>query len=210
MTANLAKRDIKSEIGALKRDSIINAAAALFAERGFHNVSMEQVSEALGVTKPFVYSKFRDKNDLLFAICRRGAELTFTAIVEDQNRTSRPVDRFARFCRALAEIVIDNRTFISIYSREEMNLTKAQRTEIAGMRTRIDDHMSALIHEAIADGEADAPDPAMTATAIGVMTSALWYWYREKGSEHRTHILDSLTALALRMIGADRQIEQRA
>jgi AcrR family transcriptional regulator len=198
-----ARRDLKSEIGMLKRESILSAAAELFAARGYHNVSMEQLAEALGVTKPFVYAQFRDKNDLLFALCRRGAELSLSSVLShDQNEPGRPIERFARFCRSLAEIIIDNRTFIAVYSHEEMNLTKEQRSEIAGMRAKIDRHVTRLINDAAAAGDANAIDPAITATAVGVMFSALWYWYREHGPEQRAHTIHSLTQLALRMIGA--------
>ncbi|WP_165837551.1 TetR/AcrR family transcriptional regulator [Zavarzinia aquatilis] len=197
-----ARRDLKFEIGQMKRESILAAAAELFASRGYHNVSMGEVAEALGVTKPFVYAKFRDKNDLLFAICRRGADLTVSAIEASKLEHGPPLGRFTSFCRALSDIIIDNRTFITIYSREEVNLTKEQRSEIAHLRTEIDRHLAHLICEAVNAGDADALDPMTTATAIGVMISALWYWYRERGEEHRSHIVDTLSGLALRMIGA--------
>lgn len=204
MLAKVIQPNLKAEIGLLKRERILHAAAELFAAKGFHNVSMGELSKALGVTKPFVYSNFRDKNDLLFSICSRGAELTFSAVEASKDLSEQPLERFALFCRSFAEIVIDNRTFITVYSREEVNLSQKQRKKVMKLRIEIDQHIATVIGDAVKKGDADAIDPLMTATAIGVMMSALWYWYREKGPEHREHIIDTLTQLALRMIGANR------
>ena len=37
---------------------ILDAALAVFAERGFQNASMDAVAERVGVTKPVVYTHF--------------------------------------------------------------------------------------------------------------------------------------------------------
>ena len=205
-----AKRDLKSEIGLLKRERIIVAAAELFAAQGYHGVSVEAVAEALGVTKPFIYYNFRDKNELLAAICRRGAELTFSAVQSVERRPGTYLERLAEFCRRLANIVIDNRTFIAIYNREEIFLHKEDRAAIAKLRSEIDRHVCELIEGAAAAGEALVIDPKTTATAITVMISALWFWYRRSKSDERSRMVESIVALSLRMVGANIGIQSQS
>ena len=43
-------------------------ARAVFAERGFHGASMDDVADAAGVTKPVLYQHFRSKRDLFTQI----------------------------------------------------------------------------------------------------------------------------------------------
>jgi AcrR family transcriptional regulator len=55
---------------------ILDAALAVFGERGYQAASMDQVAERVGVTKPVLYTHFGSKHGLLLAcIGRARAEL---------------------------------------------------------------------------------------------------------------------------------------
>lgn len=55
---------------------ILDAAVAVFTDRGFQNASMDAVAERVGVTKPVLYTHFGSKDGLLLAcITRARAEL---------------------------------------------------------------------------------------------------------------------------------------
>lgn len=47
------------------QDRVIESAAKLFLQRGFHEVSMDRVAEQAGVTKVTIYQHFVSKEDLL-------------------------------------------------------------------------------------------------------------------------------------------------
>jgi len=51
-----------------QRESILAGAAELFARRGFHGTSMNEVAEACGLSKATLYHYYRDKNELLVNI----------------------------------------------------------------------------------------------------------------------------------------------
>src|SRR3989344_3760472 len=46
-----------------KRERILRAAEALFDAQGYANTTIEQIVQQLGVTKPFVYYYFRNKQE---------------------------------------------------------------------------------------------------------------------------------------------------
>lgn len=52
----------------LQRATILQAAANLFAGKGFHNASMAELARACGVSKPLLYHYYRDKDHMLFDI----------------------------------------------------------------------------------------------------------------------------------------------
>jgi len=52
----------------LQRATILEAAATLFAQKGFHNASMAELARACGVSKPLLYHYYRDKEHILFDI----------------------------------------------------------------------------------------------------------------------------------------------
>lgn len=51
-----------------QRASILQAAAGLFAERGYEGASMAELAQACGVSKPLLYHYYRDKQHMLFDI----------------------------------------------------------------------------------------------------------------------------------------------
>lgn len=50
-----------------RRDQILEIAVRLFAERGYHGVSMDDIGTAAGVTGPALYHHFRGKEAMLAA-----------------------------------------------------------------------------------------------------------------------------------------------
>lgn len=53
------------------RRLLIDAAAAVFARRGFDASSLDEIAEAAGFTKGAVYSNFRSKTDLMMSLLER-------------------------------------------------------------------------------------------------------------------------------------------
>jgi AcrR family transcriptional regulator len=67
----------RRRVGRAERErQILDAALAVFGERGYQHASMDQVAERVGVTKPVLYTHFGSKDGLLLAcIARARAEL---------------------------------------------------------------------------------------------------------------------------------------
>ena len=50
------------------RDRILQVARAAFVDRGYADVSMQEIADAAGLTKPAIYYHFTDKQDLFEAV----------------------------------------------------------------------------------------------------------------------------------------------
>ena len=48
-----------------KKEQVINTARELFSNKGYKQVSMDEIANVSGVTKRTIYSYFKDKNDLI-------------------------------------------------------------------------------------------------------------------------------------------------
>ena len=57
-----------------RRPQVLDAALALFLERGYEGTSMASIAAAAGVTKPVVYACFPSKDELFRALLRREEE----------------------------------------------------------------------------------------------------------------------------------------
>jgi AcrR family transcriptional regulator len=52
----------------LTRQALVEAAAGVFAQKGFHGSSLEEIAEAAGFTRGAIYSNFESKEELLLAV----------------------------------------------------------------------------------------------------------------------------------------------
>jgi AcrR family transcriptional regulator len=65
-----------------RREQIIDVAIPVFARRGFHGASMNDVADAAGVTKPVLYQHFASKQDLYLALIDDVGKRMITAITK--------------------------------------------------------------------------------------------------------------------------------
>ena len=60
--------DVRRRARPHRRDQLVTAAARLFAERGFHGVSIEEIGASVGISCPAVYNHFPSKDAVLAAL----------------------------------------------------------------------------------------------------------------------------------------------
>jgi AcrR family transcriptional regulator len=71
---------VRSDNYQVKRQAILDAAAALFAKAGFPNAKMEQIAQACGATKSMLYHYFPTKEVLLFSMLDEHLEQVVGAV----------------------------------------------------------------------------------------------------------------------------------
>lgn len=62
-----------------RREQILNTATAVFAERGFHGTTTDQIAQAAGISQPYVVRMFGTKQNLFLEVLHRALALLFTA-----------------------------------------------------------------------------------------------------------------------------------
>ena len=71
---------------------MLESAHVLFAERGFAAVTMDEVAEAVGVTKPLLYSYWGNKEQLFLACLERSAEALFDRLLAAVRQADEPAE----------------------------------------------------------------------------------------------------------------------
>jgi AcrR family transcriptional regulator len=66
---------IREQLIQARRNQILDAAAAVFAEKGFHRATTKEIARTAGVSEGTIYNYFGSKADLLIGIMARLAEL---------------------------------------------------------------------------------------------------------------------------------------
>ena len=82
----------------LTRDHLLAAAAQVFAERGFHGATLDEVARVAGFSKGAVYSNFESKDDLFLALFKAGYEREMARLVATLEASDvPPADRLSDF-----------------------------------------------------------------------------------------------------------------
>ena len=193
---------MREEILAYKRERILEEAVKLFYERGFTGTTLDDIAAELGVTKPFIYTHFRSKTDLLAAICKPTIELSLDAVTNAAKGAGSPTERLYRAVVEFTQVVLSRQANIAIYFREEKSLSSDALAEINALRKKFDRVLSKLLAEGVAAGEFDIQDVSLTALAIGGMISWAYTWHRPEGRLALDDMCERMADLALQMVGA--------
>jgi AcrR family transcriptional regulator len=192
---------MREEIQAYKRERILQEAVALFYANGFTATTLDDVAAALGVTKPFIYTHFRSKTDLLAAICTPTIELSLAAVADAAGGPGSPTQRLYRAVIDFTKVVLQRQANIAIFFREEKQLAPEALAEITVLRKLFDRTLSKLLSEGVAAGEFEVVDISLAALAIGGMISWAYTWHRPNGRLPLDELCARMSELALQMAG---------
>ncbi len=83
---------------AMTRETLLEAAAVVFARNGYHGASLDEVAAAAGFTKGAVYSNFKSKEDLFLALFDYRVEMSAAEVSNalDGPADTEPGDQFTR------------------------------------------------------------------------------------------------------------------
>jgi TetR/AcrR family transcriptional regulator, cholesterol catabolism regulator len=200
------QRAMREEILAYKRERIVEEAVKLFYERGFTGTTLDDIAAELGVTKPFIYTHFRSKTDLLAALCTPTIELSLDAVTRAAKGPGSPTERLHRAIVDFTQVVLSRQANIAIYFREEKNLSPEALAEINTLRKKFDRVLSKLLADGVAAGEFDLKDVSLAALAIGGMISWAYTWHRPEGRLPLEDMCERMASLALQMVGAHSKV----
>ena len=194
--------DIRDAVSKLKRERIIAVAVDLFYNQGFNNTTLEAVAEKINVTKPFIYSHFNSKNDLLAEICARGIRASLEVLNQVVALESSPTDKVRALICDFTMAVLENQEAIAIYTREQKHLSKTDSDAIEAMRREFDRKLCALLAEGVATGEFTVNDVRIASLAVGGIVSWSCVWYRPHGRLKLDETAEHVADLVLAMIQA--------
>ena len=205
-----APEDIRDAVSRLKRERIIATAVELFYSNGLSNTTLEAVADQMNVTKPFIYSHFKSKSELLAEICSRGIRASLDALNRAVASGGSATDKLQLLARDFMLAVLSNQAHIAIYNREEKHLSPADSDSINDMRREFDRKFCTLLNEGVATGEFVVEDVQLTSLAIGGIVSWSYVWYRPNGRLTPAETADRVADLVLSMVQAKAVRRKRA
>lgn len=113
---------------------VLARAARVFAERGFHQTSMRDLSRATGVSLSGLYYYVSSKDELLYVIQDRTYAALSDAVGRALDEAVTPVERLERFVRAHLAFAATRAAEMRVLAREEDALSGDLATRVAAWR----------------------------------------------------------------------------
>lgn len=148
----------------VRKLQLAQAAARLFTDRGYHNVSMDDVASAVGLTGPALYRHFRKKHDILAQVISEQLAAVEAVAVRAAEADLEPDKRSAMFISELADLVLD-REEVLLWKRERRQLSEAEQDQF---RLRLNDVLRRTV-QALGLGDGGQPSSEAELRAWSVL-----------------------------------------
>jgi AcrR family transcriptional regulator len=120
-----------------RRERLIARAAELFGEHGYHNVSMEQIGAAVGMSGSAVYRHFSTKEELFAATVERAVDRTLSAITATADDGDVPMAVLERIAEAITAASGAESKLFLVYLHEAAYLAGERRQRIHDGQERV-------------------------------------------------------------------------
>jgi AcrR family transcriptional regulator len=151
---------------------ILDAAAQVFFERGFHGAGVDEIGRRAGLSGPAIYRHFSGKDEILAALFDEALdELTAATSVPSSGDPDADLERLVRHH---VDFSIRQRQLVNVYQREDRNLVDPWRREFSTRRRAYGRRWEAAVEAVLPDTDPDAI-AMFTQTLLGMVFSvAFW------------------------------------
>lgn len=163
-----------------KRNAVLQAAAQLFNERGFHATSLDDIAARLNVSKPTLYYYVKNKDEILLQCVNKGLAMTLEGIEASRRAGGKAIDQLRACMEAYARIVTMDFGMCLIRVGDEQ-MPPDSRRELRRMKSAIDLAFRRLVAAGVGEGSVAPCDPKVTAFVIAGALSWIGRWYRPDG-----------------------------
>ena len=142
----------------VREHEMLEVAGGVFAQRGFHAASMEEIAAGAGVSKPMIYNYFGSKEGLYFAYIELAGQRMLARMRDAVQAAGRaPEERLWASALAFFGHVDDNRDEWAVLFGELASRGAPFSREVSGIRATVSDGTAALFDEVL-DGAGVSPD----------------------------------------------------
>jgi TetR/AcrR family transcriptional regulator, cholesterol catabolism regulator len=166
----------------LKKRELLNAAAKLFAEKGFEATTIRNISNLLGRNQAMVYYYFTDKQALLFDAMSSGLQKLLAQILKIEKMDLPPDKKLELIIRQHISHLSSDRSAQSIAGSELRHLSPQNRTKFIAKRDKYEMIFRKVIQDGMDQGIFRKMDAKITAIFILVILNNTTRWYKSNGN----------------------------
>ncbi|HEY9772340.1 MAG TPA: TetR/AcrR family transcriptional regulator [Planktothrix sp.] len=179
----------------LKRQSILDKAAVLFAAQGFASTSIASIALYCNVSKSLLYHYYDSKEALLFDMLKTHCALLVETAKEAVNESEKPEEQLSKLIHSLLSIYMSSRDKHVILLNDLHCLPKEQQDEVRDLERAVVRAFKEIVGKLKPQMGADE----LSATAMYLMGAINWTytWFKPDGRLSEERFADMSTTLFL-------------
>lgn len=189
-----------------RQSEILDAAAKVFAERGYYGASTQDIADVLGIRQASLYYYFSSKEIALELVCMKGVEGFFEAASEVAARKISAADKVRGLVEAHLAPLSDRADFVKTFLNERQYLPSASRKKVGKLSRAYEKVIEKVIAEGVASGEfCKTLDPRLMTLALLGMCKSVSVWMGKEEHYQVPEVAEQYARILLAGIGKKRR-----
>jgi AcrR family transcriptional regulator len=182
---------------AVREQQMLKVAGDVFAERGFHAASMDEIAERADISKPMLYAYFGSKEGLYSAYVERAGADLLARMDAAVDPSLEPGDQVRASMMAFYGFVEEHRQGWAVMARELASGGGPFAESFARVRAKIVRRMALLLASRLDERDADA-----LATGFVGAGESLAAWWLDHPEETREQVVQRVMDVGWSGVGA--------
>ncbi|MCJ7662599.1 MAG: TetR/AcrR family transcriptional regulator [Anaerolineales bacterium] len=183
-----------------RADQLLETATLLFKEKGYHNTSMQDLADALGLQKGSLYYYIDSKEELLRELLEQATSILGARIDEIYAAHLSASEKLRRALENHGQAIMDNLNLVTVYLQEYRSLPPERLEEVLAAREHYEERLMQILQDGITSGEFNPVDVKMTVFGFLGMLNWTHQWFSPEGELTSEEIAAILADLALQAV----------
>jgi AcrR family transcriptional regulator len=187
----------------MQRSDIIDAAAQIFRQKGYHAASMQDIADAVHLQKSSLYHHVDSKQDLLFAILNKALDLLIDDLTQIVDSELMPDEKLHKAMQVYVGRLTEDANLASVLLLEYRSLEPKLQAQHNIRRDRYEGLWRRLVQEGIEAGVFRVVDEAVATFALLGVQNWMITWFKKGGRLEARELADQFCDLFLKGLQAN-------
>ena len=202
---NVLHVDRQAERRSSTRQRILDAAAGIFADKGYHDTAVDDIARASETSKGAIYFHFPNKQGIFLALVEYLAGQLVDRMESAIESEKGGIAKVEAALRGVLEAFAAHRGLARILLVEVAGLGHGFDPKLLAVRVRLTEAVKTHLDRAVADGAIPPQDTETAARVwLGAINEVVVRWLYAGPSEQLEDALPALSGLLLRSVGYDK------
>jgi len=182
----------------MTRDDILQSAAQVFRQKGFHGASMADIAEAVELKKASLYHHFTSKQEILLELLDRALEMVTERMAEVMAQEISSEEKLRLAMRTYLRTLSEQGDLVSVLLLEYRSLEAGFYDRHIPHRDQFEGMWRDLIQQGVQAGVFACENIPLTARGLFGLMNWTITWYRQDGKLSIEQIADHFADVFLR------------
>jgi AcrR family transcriptional regulator len=197
---------MKQERSAKRHERILDAAFAVFSQRGYRGAGMDEVGRQAETSKGGVYFHFPTKESLFLELLRTTADRLVGKVERSVAPYDDPIDRADVALRTVLGVFAGHRTMARLFLIDAVGAGSEFQAELQRLHARFAGIISEQLDAAVEAGIIAPIDTRVAGMAwFGALNEVVMRWLMDERQGRLEETYPTLRAILLRSVGIDEE-----